>query len=168
LSHLHEGRRLRRWQPDKCSPCVYFTSDRRPAQAEHFRDTNWAYVWLTQRMTSSDQWVIWEKPDYGYLQPDALGVMYCRLPNEHRAWFVELDRSDNRWDKCAKYSRLHDEREGQWWHKYVDFPTILVVTFSQERANRISEIIAVESMGVNYRLMQLDDVRKEALRWLKG
>ena len=165
LGKISKANRLRRWQPDRCSPYIYYATEKRPAQIEHMKDTNWAYVWLCQRMTSSDRWLTWEAPDYGYLRPDALGVMYCKLPNEHRAWFIEMDRSDNRWDKTAKYLRLHNEREGYWWHRHIDFPSLLVVTTSAERANRITESLATEGMGLRFSVRLLSEIRGECLRW---
>ncbi|MHB8171783.1 MAG: replication-relaxation family protein [Thermincolia bacterium] len=169
LLMLHRKGKVNRWKGDE-GYC--YSLDNRPGRAEHLVMLNWVRLWFEARLKS------WEKihtfqyeHDYGFLRSDGfVSVKNIALrpeePGHFRFWFIEMDRThSNVFDKVPKYCRLFElgGYEGRWWVKLTDrFPTVLVVTTTESRKNKILRHVAEEnSIGLQFDVRLLCDLRKE-------
>jgi hypothetical protein len=169
LQKLVKARALNRSRLSNNEPYVYFTGRQSGRQA-HQVAVNWVYVWLLSTLKSWERFVAWEtEQDYGTLQADGFFAVKNTTTGKHRLIFVELDRSDNEWDKTAKYNALYKSGRyaDRWWMQLTDrFPTILCVTTTANRAKMIKQSIASENThGLRFEVKLLDQIKKEAIPW---
>lgn len=168
LLKLFKKNKVVRWMDDDG---YVYALDEKPGRAEHMLAVNWVRVYLQSSLAN------WEKmhcfdyeSDYAFMRPDAFTAIKNTFTGEFRFFFVELDRSQNKFDKVRKYSRLYEEINtghfDRWWLKLTTrFPTIMVVTTSQSRKEKILQLVAEENQaGLNFDVRLLSDVRKEVVK----
>ncbi|GAB6178961.1 hypothetical protein JCM14036_02800 [Desulfotomaculum defluvii] len=165
LLKLYQRKQVKRCRYSLNDPYCYYVG-RKHGRLEHLLDLNWVYVWLVKKLKS------WDVLEHFYhefplkiLQPDALAGITNTITKKTNFTFVELDRSDNDFDKVVKYNRWYesDGYTSQWWSELADrFPTILVVTTSARRRAQILERIEKENTnGLEFKVMLLEEVKGE-------
>jgi hypothetical protein len=166
LQKLFATEKIRRDETVK--PFAYFAGEK-SAQLTHRLGVNWARIWLEYGCST------WEKlhsfsyeQDYGVLRADGFAAIKNTVSGKFHFAFVEYDRSiSNAFDKAAKYCKLFDSGKysSWWWVELTDrFPPVLVVTTSPARKGKILEAIKKEnSAGLEFRVMLLDEVKKEVM-----
>jgi hypothetical protein len=170
LQKLHETKRLKRIRYSCNEPYVYYI-DRLSGRLEHLVAVNWLYVWAKVSKRSWERLQAFERePDYGTLQADALiAFRNTRDESANRFYFVEVDLSDNDWDKTVKYNQMFSAKgyKGQWWTAMTKkFPTILCIATDQARARVMQKSIAEENPnGLRFEVKMLDDIKKEVWPW---
>lgn len=139
------------------------------ATSRHTENTNWIRIWFEYNLKS------WEKlhcflyeQDYGILRTDAFVAIKNTITGQFRFWFVETDLShSNKFDKVKKYNKLFEKGgyADRWWVDLTEkFPTILVVTTSITRKEKILEHIAEENAaGLCFDVRLLRDLREEVM-----
>jgi hypothetical protein len=167
LNHLYHAGLLKRSRASIHSPYVYY-ADKKSSQQEHLVATNWAYVWFASRLSSWETLWHWR---HEYVCPSLRADAFCGIRNtvtgEVRFWFVELDRSENNWDKAVKYNNYFEKQEyiSQWWVEYAkSFPRILAVTTSPARLQTIHEAIKANNPNkLKFEVRLLEDLQKECM-----
>lgn len=133
----------------------------RPRHMDHILTVNWCYVYLAAMLTSWER-LVWERPDYGFLRPDAIGIIENTVTKATRGWYVEADLSSNRFDNVRLYNRMYESNKyaTEWWADGAKtFPAVLVIT---ERAALVqAAIIRENTHGLRWDVRTLDDVRGE-------
>jgi len=144
LAKMAENKQLKRSRYAPNEPYVYYV-DKKSGQIEHLVAVNWVYVWITQRLHTWETLYYWDyEIDLGIIRPDAFCGIKNTVTGKIKWLFIELDRSENKFDKIEKYNRYYAEGlyRGQWWaDKAEKFPQVLIVTTSEARLKKIKEII---------------------------
>ncbi len=165
LLKIYQKKQVKRCRYSLNSPFCYYVG-RKHGRLEHLLELNWVYVWLVRHLKS------WELLEHFYheyplkiLQPDALAGIANTITKRTKFYFVELDRSDNDFDKVVKYNQWY-ESDGyisQWWSELADrFPTILIATSTARRKSQILERIERENInGLEFKVMLLDEIKGE-------
>lgn len=170
LKKLSDNKRVKRVKVN--NGFVYFV-DKKPGQMEHLLGINWVYIWLKKTMNKWEQWWYWQyEMVYPNLRCDGFAGIKNTFTGETKFYFVELDRSNNLWDKTVKYNDLYESGgyEGSFWVTHAKvFPTILCVTESASRKALIERSVKEENRnGLNFRVMLLEDVIREVYgKWNK-
>lgn len=169
LQKLADGKQLKRTRYAINEPYVYF-QNKLSGRLEHLLALNWVYVWLNATLPSWESLRKWEyEQDYEVLQADGFAAVLNTVQKRYRFMFVEIDCSDNAWDKVAKYNQLYRSGRygGRWWVEHTErFPTILCVTTSEARLKTIRESIAKENThNLKFDVRLLDDLKREAVPW---
>lgn len=172
LQKLYRRKVVSRLRLSPNEPYIYYQG-RQMAHVEHRVALNWALIWLLRTMKSWEKGAGWEyEVSFGYLRPDMVFATENSFTGQVQVTFVELDRSNNRWDKTAKYNRLYDSEGylGEWWaEKAKAFPRILVVTSSAMRERVIAESVATENKhNLRFDIMRLQTMQKEVWPWARG
>jgi hypothetical protein len=160
---------LKRLRVGISEPYVYYEG-RASGRLDHLIALNWVYTWLRTSLPSWELLERWDyEQDYGLLQCDAFAAIRNTMTKTTRYLFVELDRSENTWDKTVKYNKLYASGacDSSWWGKTATrFPTILCVTTSKTRAERIRQSVTEENQhGLRFEVRLLEQIRKEAYPW---
>lgn len=163
LKKLHDNKKVRRTRVSLDEPFTYYIHNA-TGRFEHLIALNWVYVWLLRRLANWESLWCWDyEPSYGFIRPDAFFGVRNSVLNEVRFTFVEMDLSNNVWDKTEKYNRLYSEGRYQdnYWVKYAKaFPAILCVTDRLPRLKLIEKSIQEENKnGLNFKVVLLDDIR---------
>lgn len=166
LKRLVDTRQLQRGRVAVHMPYVYYLDK---LADEHRVGVNWVLVWFRAKLRSWEK-IAWEyEPDYGFMRPDLLVVIENTVTKRSRGIYVELDRSNNKWDKTPKYNKLYLEEpyKEQWWVKKVaEFPSILAVSTSPARVRMIREQIAKEdACDLRFEVKLLEVLRREVCPW---
>ena len=166
LAKMAENKQLKRCRYALNEPYVYYM-DKKSGQLDHLVATNWVYVWLTGKLQTWETLYHWSyEVDLGIIRPDAFCGVKNTITGAISWWFVELDRSENKFDKVSKYNKYYSERlyQGQWWAKQTKaFPRILVVTDSASRYKTIKELVEEDNThGLRFDVMMLDSIRGDA------
>jgi hypothetical protein len=164
LSLTEHGRVLRR----KFAPYAsnVYCVEGWPKQWEHQLGINWVYCWLRQNLRPGESLYHWQAPYYsGSLRPDAFyGV---RSGSASEFGFLELDRSTNSFDKVRLYNAYYKEKayQGEWWTQQASrFPSILIVTTTPARANKIRRSIATDNTsGLTFHVYLLSELRDKVV-----
>lgn len=169
LKRLHDAGRLERSRLSADSAYCYHLG-KRAGRLDHLVALNWVYVWFSRRLPSWEVLERWEyEPDYRILRPDAFAAAKNRFTGECRFWFIELDRSENAWDKVALYNRLYqsDGYGGAWWVRYAKrFPAVLCVTDRASRLSVIRQAVKNDNVsGLEFDVKLLGEVRREVAQW---
>jgi len=159
LQRLFKSGRLRRTRVD--DGYAYFVE--RQALLDHTLALSWVYVWLKQKLATWESLEWQREKDFGILRSDAFATIRNRPLGTTRHYFVEVDRSQNEFDKVTKYCRLYESGayEGEPWVKTAKrFPTVLCVTRRDvrkviERDNRA---------GLRFEVKTLEGIRDECRR----
>lgn len=167
LLKLHKRGRLDRERVDD-GVFAYYRGDGRPGALRHTLGVNWIRIWFEKRLRSWEVLHSWEyEPDYGILRADGFAAVRNVATGKYCFYFVEMDRGTNTFDKVDKYCRLFNEKgyAGRWWVSLTErFPSIIVATVADRRAAAIREQVKKQnSAGLEFRVLILDDIRKEVL-----
>jgi hypothetical protein len=163
LAKLFKSKHLNR---TKLHQYIYYIG-RKPGQIDHLVATNWVYLWL-YRQYGRNLWHWSYEVSYDFLRCDAFAGI--KKLDENRFIFVELDRSENKFDKIEKYNRLFDEiktkKQSCWWKSETrKFPIILVVTESEARMRLIKGLVEKHNVnGLEFQVKLLEEVKKSCLQ----
>ncbi len=156
---------VKRIRPSLDSPLVYWT-EQRPLQLEHAIARNWVYCWLVKHLMWWEKVAGWyPEEDYEVLRCDALAQVKNTVTHKSRFLFVEVDLSENRFDKVQKYTELCRRGIDAWWAEEATvFPEILVVTEGRRRLETIRKAIKEQNaLGLKFDMRLLSDVKRSAL-----
>ena len=168
LKKLADKKRVKRSKID--ASYVYYV-DKKSGRLEHLIGTNWVYIWLKAKLSKWESWWYWQyEMVYPNLRCDGFAGIKNTFTNEIKFYFVELDRSNNIWDKTVKYNDLYESGgyEGSFWVPHAkSFPAVLCVTESQSRKDLIEKSIREENKNnLNFKVMLLEDVIREVyVKW---
>lgn len=165
LLRLYQTKQVKRCRYLLNEPYCYYVG-RKHGRLEHLIELNWVYVWMVRNLKS---WERLERFQHEYplqeLQPDALAVIKNTVTGRLKFTFVELDRSDNDFDKVTKYNRFYESGSytAHWWAELADrFPAVLVITTTASRKVRIQERINQENVnGLEFKVMLLSEIKGE-------
>ncbi len=149
-----------------------YYAGKQSGRPDHLIATNWAYIWLLKRLKSGERPIRWEREqDYGILQCDGFFGWENRFAKCHEFAFVEMDLSDNPFDKVVRYNQLFARKAfgGKWWAALAHrFPEIVCVTYSESRKQLIDDCIRTQNTSnLRFSVRLLDDIKREALSWQK-
>jgi len=170
LKRLYDLGLVKRLRPSLDSPNVYYTEER-PSQLEHVIARNWVYCYLVATCRPGERLESWlTEEDYGVLRADALARIKNYPTDKSRFLFVEVELSDNRFDKVRKYTQLCQQGIDAWWADEAEvFPPILLVTDSLTRLERMRRAVRDENpLGLRFDVRLLDDLRREAAGWTRN
>lgn len=167
LLKLHRAEKLQRGRHSD-GPYFYYSIDR-PGMIKHQIAANWVRIWLQNTLSSWEKLHSWNyEQDYKVLRADAFAAIKNTMSGKFRFMFLELDRGTNAFNKVELYNRLYDQDKysSWWWVPLADrFPTVLVVTVSESRKRLIqSEIEAKNISGLEFKVVLLEDIRKEVMQ----
>lgn len=167
LKKLHDAKRLKRTRINGSGSYCYFT-DKKPGRLEHLIGTNWVYIWLIKQMKSWESLWYWQyEMDYGMLRCDAFAGVKNSFTGEIKFYFIELDRSNNTWDKTRKYNLLYETEKyaDSFWVEHAKvFPVILCVTENKNRLAVIEQSVRDENThGLRFDVRLLKDLIGEVV-----
>jgi len=168
LKRMYETKRIKRDREGAAEPYYYYFK-RRSLHTKHVVDTNWAYTWFNAVKISKweELWCYRREQPVGDMRPDAFVGLFNKFTKEIKFYFVEVDRSDNYFDKVAGYNEIYEKEQYTkcWWSEYAKtFPTIMVFTYSESRASIIQDLITRDNRhGLKFEVSLLDTIRKECL-----
>ncbi len=166
LKRLTELKRVKRGRFDVSHPYHYYMN--KPGQVEHALAVGWAYVWISLTCKRWEQvHCFYLETDYGTLRADALAAVKNTVTGTMRVYFVEVDLSNNSFDKVSKYNALYASGSyaSAWWVPLVKrFPAILVFTTGESRRTTIRREVERHNInGLEFRVYLLSKVREECL-----
>lgn len=148
--------------------------DKKPGQEKHLEALNWVRVWLNKKRKTWERVHYFQyEQKYGILQCDAFVAIKNTWEGQERYYFdfIELDRThSNAFDKVVKYNKLFEEQNKycseRWWFKLAkEFPTILIVTTTKQRKEKILQHIKEENVNnLKFDVRLLDDIKKECVK----
>lgn len=162
LQKLCARQRVKRLRLAPNEPYIYFIG-KRHGRLEHLIAINWIYIWVEHGLKGWETLQRWEYEfDHGILQADGFAVIKNTVTDDLRFLFIEMDRSDNEFDKVGKYNDLYESENYSWWGQYAKrFPPVLVVTTSMARLKRIQEAIGRDNRnGLQFEVYPLDYIRE--------
>jgi hypothetical protein len=167
MTILHKRKRVKRKQVSKNEPYVYYVGNK-PGLLEHLIATNWVYIWFLKRLANWEELWYWDyEKKCDALRYDAFCGIYNSVVKENKFWFVEVDRSDNDFDKVQKYNKLYSTQgyKNFWWvQKTKRFPSILIVTEQYNRLEKIKDLILRNNTnGLRFKVMLLSEIIEEAI-----
>lgn len=167
LKKLYDLGLVKRLRPSLDSPLVHWTEER-PSQLEHVLARNWVYCYLVGKCASWEKVESWNvEEDYGVLRCDALARIKNYATGKNRFLFVEVDLSENRFDKVQKYTLLCREGIDSWWADEAEaFPPVLLVTESSSRLEQIRKCVRQENpLGIRFEVKLLSELRRVVSEW---
>lgn len=167
LKRLFDRGLAKRVRPSLDSPMVYWTAQR-PGLMEHTVACNWVYCYLVRRCQSWEKIEGWyPEDDYKVLRCDAFAVIRNTALKTNRFLFVEVDLSENRFDKVQKYTALCQKGVDAWWVDETSvFPTVLVVTETLARLEHIRKLAKEQNpLGLRFDVKLLSDIKRGAMEW---
>lgn len=167
LLKLYERKKVHRWRPALEESYVYYLG-KRHGRIEHLIAINWVYCYIKATLKSWEKLQSWAyEVDLGNLQADAFVGIKNTVTGKVRFVFIELDRSDNVFDKATKYNDLYKSGKYMdcWWVKYAEkFPQVMVVTTTQARKDVICKAVEKENVnGLDFTVHLLDEIRSDVL-----
>ncbi|NPV45240.1 MAG: hypothetical protein HPY70_14900 [Firmicutes bacterium] len=167
MKKLHDAKRVKRTKIDGTGSYCYFTG-KKPGQLEHLISTNWVYIWLIKKLKSWESLWYWQyEMVYDILRCDAFAGIRNNFTQEAKFYFIELDRSNNTWDKTVKYNQLYETEKyaGSSWVEHTKvFPIVLCVTENKNRLAVIEQSVRDENKyGLRFEVRLLEDLIKEVV-----
>jgi hypothetical protein len=164
LLYLHRTGKLQR-KMVAGSYCYYLDPK---GLLKHRIGVNWIRLWTEQRLPDWEKIHSWSyEQDYKTLRCDGFAAVKNKLTGTFRFSFIEMDRGTNAFDKVMKYNKLYIEEKytSWWWVKLATrFPPVEVVTVTPTRKQSIqSEIERANEHGIEFKVVLLDDIRKEVM-----
>ena len=164
---VYKGGRVKRCRVALTEPYCYFAG-KKNGRLEHLLALNWVYVWFMAGLKAWEQIHCFSyESNYKLLQADAFACIRNTVTGKFKFYFVELDRSQNDFDKVKKYNQLYQDGgyTGRWWSGLTDrFPAVLVVTTSTKRAASIQERVKKENTaGLEFKVMLLSEIKEGLL-----
>jgi len=136
---------------------IYSTDKINPS--EHLLMSNWVYVYLKKTLPSWEEITKYDyEQDYGILRCDSFCTIRNTKTDKHRFYFIEVDLSNNEFDKVLKYNELYKSNgyTNWWWVKLADkFPRILITT---HRKKHVLERIEKENNGLLFEVLALNEL----------
>jgi hypothetical protein len=168
LLALHRQGKLNR---KKVNDIYAYYLDKQPGMIKHLIDTNWVRLWLKQTLSSWEKLQSWTyENDYKILRCDGFAAIKNNMTGKFRFLFIEMDRGTNDFDKIEKYNKLFESEKlnKAWWFDLTErFPPVQVVTLYPDRKKLIQrKIEAHNSNGLEFRIILLDEVRREVMKCL--
>lgn len=168
MARLYELKKVKRCRYAINEPYAYYI-DKRSGRLEHLLELNWVYVWLIKTLADWQEiWCFEYEDDYKILRCDAFAGILNKFTNVIKFYFIELDRSNNTWDKTLKYNLLYEGKiyKKANWVEYAEvFPTILCVSDKLKRLELINKSVQTENKhNLNFKVMLLQDLKGEVLR----
>ena len=163
LRKLYKSKKLNRTKLEDNS-YVYYIGKKR-GDFEHLVGTNWFYVWFISRKCWWEEIERWDlEQDYGILRCDGFMAVKNTVTEEHNFYFVEYDRSNNKFDKVRKYVEFYEQEkyEGFWWVEYTKkFPVINIITTDEQRLQVIQDDIKEENTaGLRFKTCLVDEMKE--------
>lgn len=158
LAKLVESNRLKRDRLSLYMPYYYYL-DKKPKLVDHTLATNWAYVWAKGKLSRDDSLLCFSTEDkYNILRPDAfIGIS---RGSTNLFFFVEVDLSNNLFDKVEKYNKLFFDKGyvDKWWASVASgFPSIVIFT---HRVSVVKYKIATENIHkLDFQVYDIADIR---------
>lgn len=116
--------------------CYYLPDKKQPQQIEHVIMTNWLYIWFRFGLRNYESIFHFSYEQQNEIfRYDGLIAIENKFTKEIRFYFIEVDLSNNEFDKVKKYNKFYREKlyEKQWWIQYVKrFPVIIVLTHREK------------------------------------
>lgn len=165
LQKLYTRQRVKRLRLEPNSPYIYYDG-KKHGRVEHLISLNWIRIWIEQNIKGWETLQRWDYEfDHGILQADGFAVIKNTVTDKLRFMFVEMDRSENTFNKVVKYNDLYESENYSWWGQYADrFPPILVVTESTLRLRNIMECIGRDNRnGLQFEVYLLDFLKEAIL-----
>lgn len=167
MKKLTDAKRVKRTKVNATGSYVYYV-DKKSGRLEHLISTNWVYIWLKIKLSKWESMWYWQyEMVYPNLRCDGFSGIKNSFTNRIRFYFVELDRSNNAWDKTVKYNTLYESEgyAGSFWVQHAKvFPTVLCVTESENRKVLIEKSVKEENINnLNFKVMLLDDLIQEVM-----
>lgn len=162
LQKLHARKRVKRVKLDPNSPYIYYM-DKRHGRIEHLVALNWVYAWTVRQLKPWETLHRWDyEQDYGILRADAFAVVKNNVTDKFKFYFVELDRSENVFDKVDKYCALYESENYSWWGDCANrFPPVVIVTTSLSRLRHIQGVIGRDNRaGLQFEVYLLDFIKE--------
>lgn len=142
MLRLYKKERVCRYRED--DGYVYFL-DKKPGMLKHLIALNWVRLYLEKMCTPEESIYTFDyEMDFGILRTDAFVAVENFKNKECKYYFIELDRGTNRFDKPVRFSRFFNKgwHEDYYWFKDAGvFPTILVVTTTENRERTVNKMI---------------------------
>ena len=137
-------KRIDRKQLEINQPYLYCLPDYKlPKQIEHLLAVNWMYVWFKLNKHHYDSIFHFSYEQQNEIfRYDGLIAINNKFKKETRFYFIEVDLSNNKFDKIKKYNDFYSKRlyENQWWVKYVErFPAVAILTHRADSIKRIEK-----------------------------
>jgi hypothetical protein len=158
---------LKRWRYDLEEPYAYFIN--RIEQIDHVILLNWFLIWqCSNPRTWGDKLQSFSyEQDYDILRADAFVIYRNTLSGSYTFSFVEMDRTENVFDKVKKYNELYASGKylNSWWKRLAKgFPSIHIVTTNTRRLRLIQDAIKHSNKhGLEFKAYLISDVKKEVL-----
>lgn len=167
MKKLYDAKRVKRTKINASGSYCYYIG-KRSGRLEHLISTNWVYIWLTKQMKSWESLWYWQyEMAYDILRCDAFTGIKNSFTGEVKFYFVELDRSNNTWDKTRKYNQLYETEKysDSFWVQHAKvFPVILCVTEDKNRLNLIEQSVMEENKhNLRFEVRLLDDLVSEVI-----
>lgn len=167
LKKLSDKKKIKRIRIALDEPYIYYLHSA-TGQFKHLIAVNWVYVWVVKNLAPWQQLICWEyEPNYKSIRPDAFYGIRNTVTHENKFYFLELDRSNNLWDKTVKYNNLYESEsytESYWVRHTKVFPTIICVTTSLSRLKMIERSVKNDNRNnLNFQVLFLDDIVKTLL-----
>lgn len=168
LKKLYQNKKLLRGRESFSEPYYYYLG-KRPGQIHHQLAVSWVYVWLKNRMRSGERLHSFDtEQDYRVLRADAFVAIKNNMAKRYIFNFIELDRSENNFDKASKYNTLYStgKYSSYWWVPLANrFPAIIIVAENERRLRMIRERIRAEnSCGLEFKTYLLEQIRGECIK----
>lgn len=167
LKKLYDNKRVKRTKINGSGSYCYYVK-KCSRQLEHLISLNWVYIWIIKKLKSWEKLWYWQyEMDYGILRCDAFVGIENSFTKEIKFSFIELDRSNNNWDKTRKYNKLYGTNKyiNNFWVEYATvFPTIFCVVENKNRLKTIQKSVQTENKyNLRFKLMSLDNIIKEVM-----
>lgn len=167
MKKLYDAKRVKRTRINGSGSYCYYIG-KKSGRLEHLISINWVYIWFIKRMKSWESLWYWQyEMAYDILRCDAFLGIRNAFTEEIKFYFIELDRSNNTWDKTRKYNQLYETEgyAGSFWVEYTKvFPVILCVTEDKNRLAIIERSVREENKyNLRFEVKLLDDLIKEVI-----
>ena len=167
MKKLFDAKRVKRTRINPTGSFCYYI-EKRSGRLEHLIGINWVYIWLMKRLKSWESLWYWQyEMDYGILRCDAFTGIKNSFTEGVKFYFVELDRSNNTWDKTRKYNQLYESEKyaDSFWVQHTKiFPVILCVTEDKNRLPLIQQSVREENKhNLRFEVRLLDDLINEVV-----
>ncbi len=169
LKKLYDAKLLKRCRTVTDQSYCYYIGQK-SGRLEHLLSLNWVLIHTLKVSKSWQTLYRWEyEKDYKFLRADAFFGLSNKFSDKVDYSFIELDRSENTFDKITKYNRLYESSawEGENWVKTTDkFPSILCVCEDEKRCGMIADLIEKENKNnLHFKVCYLGDLIREVSVW---
>lgn len=162
LTKLYESKKVKRLELKSHQPLCYYVSKKAPELVEHTIMTNWMYIYYRQREQEKNIFHFSYEQQNEILRYD--GFIGINNGFVIRFCFIEVDLSNNSFDKVKKYNEYYQRKlyEKEWWFNYArGFPAIMILTHREEYVKEKVKKENVEGLEFVVKGMDLvDELRR--------